>query len=283
MAAGSGSRLRPLTLGVSKHLLPVSNKPMIYYPLATLMLTGIKEVLIVVNPRDLEPYQTLLGDGSQFGISIEYATQDTPGGVAEGIKIGSVFVNDSPFAFILGDNVFHGAGLGSSLADNLHDSHATILTQSVSDPRAYGVVSLNLQGAPHHIEEKPSEPLSKLAITGLYFFDGSAHERVKGLRPSVRGELEIVDLLKSYMRDEKLQVRQLPRGSAWLDMGTISSLRLASDYIEAVEQRQGQLVSSPEEIAWRLGYISNTQLENLAAKLGKCDYGISLMKLLSEG
>lgn len=273
LAGGTGSRLMPLTTSISKHLLPVYNKPMIYYPISTLMLAGVREILLVVNPQDEVLYRTLLGDGSSWGLLITYVEQETPGGLADALLAAEPHIKEGPFAVILGDNVFYGAGVGRSLQNHFQEGCATIFAQPVSDPRRYGIVELTPEGIPISLEEKPSHPSSDLAVPGLYFYDSSAFERVRTLSPSQRGELEITDLNKSYLSDKRLKVIRFPRGTAWLDAGTLESLFQASEFIRAVEERQGILVSSPEEIAWRQGWVSASDLAQMSADHKGTRYG----------
>jgi glucose-1-phosphate thymidylyltransferase len=280
MAGGSGTRLHPLTISVSKQLLPVYSKPMIYYPLSTLLLAGVREIFILTTPKDLPLFVELLGDGSSLGIQITYGSQAEPRGIADGLLLAETFLNGEPSALILGDNIFYGAGVGETLESYRTVSGATVLAQNVSDPKRYGVIELSPDGQVVSLEEKPSQPKSNLAITGLYFFDGTAPERAKSLDPSDRGELEITHLLESYRSEGILSAHILPRGTAWLDTGTFESLAQASDFVKVVEQRQGFKISAPEEIAWRLGLIDSAQLSKLASRYAKSDYGIYLESLL---
>ena len=280
MAGGSGTRLHPLTISVSKQLLPVYSKPMIYYPLGTLLLAGVREIFILTTPKDLPLFVELLGDGSSLGIQITYGSQAEPRGIADGLLLAETFLNGEPSALILGDNIFYGAGVGETLESYRTVSGATVLAQNVSDPKRYGVIELSPDGQVVSLEEKPSQPKSNLAITGLYFFDGSAPARAKNLQPSDRGELEITHLLESYQSEGILSADILPRGTAWLDTGTFESLAQASDFVKVVEQRQGFKISAPEEIAWRLGLIDSAQLNKLASRYAKSDYGIYLESLL---
>lgn len=281
MAGGSGSRLRPLTLSVSKQLLPVYNKPMIYYPLGTLMLAGVRDILVVTTPRDLLQFKVLLGDGSALGLNLSFMAQDEPKGIAHGLVLAEDFLGDSNSCLALGDNIFYGAGVGETLASYSTVTGATILAQAVSDPSRYGIVTVDSDGKVLKLEEKPARSKSSLAVPGLYFYDHTAVQRVKSIEPSPRGELEITDLNLSYLRDNLLSVKTLPRGTAWLDTGTVDSLAQASEFVKVIEQRQGFLVSSPEEIAWRLGYIDDEQLLQLANDLSRSDYGQSLLRLLN--
>jgi glucose-1-phosphate thymidylyltransferase len=280
MAGGSGTRLHPLTISVSKQLLPVYSKPMIYYPLSTLLLAGVREVFILTTPKDLPLFEELLGDGSSLGIQITYGSQAEPRGIADGLLLAETFLNEEPSALILGDNIFYGAGVGETLESYRTVNGATVLAQNVSDPKRYGVIELNPAGQVVSLEEKPYKPKSNLAITGLYFFDGTAPDRAKTLQPSDRGELEITHLLESYRSEGTLSAHILPRGTAWLDTGTFESLAQASDFVKVVEQRQGFKISAPEEIAWRLGLIDSAQLSKLATRYAKSDYGIYLESLI---
>lgn len=279
LAGGTGSRLRPLTTGVNKHLLPIYNKPMIYYPLSTLLLAGASEVMIVSSKRDLAPIQGLLGRGQQFGISICYGVQEKPRGIADGIKTAADFIRGTSFALILGDNIFHGSGMGETLKTHGKESGATIFAHEVSNPSDYGVVFLDEQGKPTSLEEKPQIPASSLAVPGLYFYDDSALARVESLAPSRRGELEVSDLNASYLRDGMLNVVRLPRGTAWLDAGTVESMFRAAEFVRVLEDRKGQLISSPHEIAWRLGKIDSESLRMSAGLFTPSDYGRYLREL----
>jgi glucose-1-phosphate thymidylyltransferase len=281
LAGGSGTRLHPLTLSVSKQLMAVYDKPMIYYPLSVLMLSGIRDVLVITTPQDQEPFQRLLGDGSGWGLSISYAAQPKPEGLAQAYHIGADYVGDRPSALILGDNIYYGHGLPEMLvrADDRTDG-ATVFGYYVANPQAYGVVAFDGEGRAQSIEEKPAVPKSNYAVTGLYFYDGEAVARARDLKPSPRGELEITDLNRTYLDDGKLHVEMMGRGIAWLDTGTHASLLDAATFVRIVEERQGMKISCPEEIAWRQGFIDDAQLEALAAKLGKSGYGDYLKGLL---
>lgn len=280
LAGGSGTRLYPVTLAVSKQLLPVYDKPMIYYPLSVLMLAGIREILIITTPHDLEQFKRLLGDGSQWGLSLQYAVQPDPGGLAQAFLIGEQFIGADRVALVLGDNIFYGGELPRRLRKAAAEpSGATVFGYNVRDPERYGVVSFNQQGQVVALEEKPPKPKSNYAVTGLYFYDNKVVDIAKSMAPSPRGELEITDLNKVYLSRAELRVELLGRGHAWLDTGTHDSLAEASAYIETVEKRQGLKVSCPEEIAWRLGYISDDQLSVLAAPLAKNAYGQYLLDL----
>lgn len=283
LAGGSGTRLHPLTLPVSKQLMPIYDKPMIYYPLSILMLAGIREILIITTPSEQSSFKTLLGDGSAWGLSFHYEAQPKPEGLAQAYHIGADFVGNDPSALVLGDNVFYGHGLPELLqeADSRQDG-ATIFGYYVADPTAYGVVSFDATGKAETIEEKPSSPKSHYAVTGLYFYDGRATEFAKDIKPSARGELEITDLNRIYLENDALNVELLGRGFTWLDTGTHSSLLDAGNFVRIIEERQGLKISCPEEIAWRMGFIDDVQLELLAKPLLKSGYGQYLMLQLSE-
>lgn len=283
LAGGSGTRLHPLTASVSKQLMPIYDKPMIYYPLSVLMLAGIREILMITTPNDQRAFHALLGDGSQWGLSITYAVQPNPEGLAQAYHIGSDFVGNRPSALILGDNIFHGHGLPEMLkaADGRLDG-ATVFGYYVKDPQAYGVVSFDFEGRAETIEEKPLMPKSNYAVTGLYFYDGNAVDYAREIKPSARGELEITDLNRIYLEQGKLNVELMGRGFSWLDTGTHSSLIDAGLYVKITEERQGLKICCPEEIAWRLGYIDDEQLERIAAPLVKSGYGEYLTQLLER-
>jgi glucose-1-phosphate thymidylyltransferase len=284
LAGGSGTRLHPVTLGVSKQLLPVYDKPMIYYPLCTLMLAAIRDILIISTPTDLLAFERLLGDGHRWGLSLSYAPQPRPEGLAQAFIIGRRFVGDGPSALVLGDNIYYGHGLPEQLrAAAARTSGATVFAYHVKDPQRYGVVHFDATGRALGIEEKPLSPKSNFAVTGLYFYDNAVLDIAASLQPSPRGELEITDVNRAYLERKELLVDLMGRGIAWLDTGTHESLLQASNFIEAIENRQGLKVSCPEEIAYRSGYINATELEALARPLAKSGYGDYLLGLLADG
>ena len=284
LAGGSGTRLYPLTKPVSKQLMPVYDKPMIYYPLSVLMLAGVSDVLIITTPGDAAAFQGLLGDGSDWGMTIQYAQQPRPEGLAQAYHIGADFVGNDPSVLILGDNIFHGHGLPELLASaGARDDGATVFGYYVKDPQAYGVVSFDAQGRAETIEEKPAAPKSNFAVTGLYFYDGDAVALARDLKPSPRGELEITDLNRLYLEAGKLNVELMGRGFAWLDTGTHASLLDAALYVRIVEERQGLKICCPEEIAWRRGLIDDEQLARIAEPLRKSGYGEYLLGQLKAG
>ena len=284
LAGGSGTRLHPLTLSVSKQLMPVYDKPMIYYPLSTLMLAGIREVLIITTPQDQAAFQQLLGDGSQWGMALSYAVQPSPDGLAQAFIIGKDFIGQNPVSLILGDNIFYGHGFAEML-QRTEQQHlgATVFAYYVKDPERYGVVSFDAEGKAADIEEKPRQPKSHYAVTGLYFYDNQVVHIAEQVKPSARGELEITDVNRAYLQDRQLRVELMGRGYAWLDTGTHESLLAAANYIQVVEQRQGLKIACPEEIAYRKGFIDAEQLQKLAEPLAKSGYGDYLMDLLRHG
>ncbi len=284
LAGGSGTRLRPTTIPVCKQLLPVYDKPMIYYPLSVYLQAGIRDILIITNPHELELFRKVLGDGSRFGARIQYIAQLQPNGLADAFIIGEEFVDNSPCALILGDNIFYGDGLSEMCATAMEEAksrhYATVFAYHVSDPERYGVVSFNADGKAHKLEEKPKKPDSNWAVTGLYIFDKNACSLAKTLKPSARGELEITDLIRHYLDSGTLQTRRLGRGFAWLDTGTFDSLHEAASFVRTVELRQGIKIACLEEIAFAMGYIAADQLERAAASLGKNEYSAYLLKVL---
>lgn len=286
LAGGSGSRLHPATLAINKQLLPVYDKPMIYFPLSTLMLAGIREILLISSPEYLDNFRRLLGDGGQFGIEIDYAVQPRPEGLAQAYHLGADFVGGGPSALVLGDNLFHGAGLRDLLLrarSRAEDGAATVFGYHVEDARAYGVIELDKTGRAVSIEEKPAEPKSNWAVTGLYFYDERAVELARGIRPSRRGELEITELNRLYLEAGSLHVECMGRGFAWLDTGTHDSLLEASEFVRTLQHRQGIQLACPEEIAWQAGWISNDELADAAGRFASTYYGRYLQSLLSEG
>lgn len=283
LAGGSGTRLFPATRGVSKQLLPIFDKPMVYYPLTVLMLAGIREIAIITTPRDREQFERVLEDGSQWGLSFTYVEQPSPDGLAQAYTLCEDFLAGSPSALVLGDNLFFGNGVGALLeAASARDDGGTVFGYRVSDPERYGVLGFDDSGRVTEIIEKPENPPSSYAVTGLYFLDGTAPERARGLKPSPRGELEITDLLETYLKDGTLMVETMRRGFAWLDTGTHASLLSAAEFVGALQQRQGIIIGSPEEIAYRAGWIDAAALSALAAPLMKNDYGHYLQSLIDN-
>jgi len=284
LAGGSGTRLHPITQAVSKQLLPVYDKPMIYYPLSTLMLAGIREVLVITTPADQPAFRRLLADGAAWGMEISYAVQPSPDGLAQAFLIGADFLGGSPAALVLGDNLFHGHDLSPQLQGiNGEQGGATVFAYSVRDPERYGVVEFDGSGRVLSLQEKPAKPKSRFAVTGLYFYDQTVVERARRVQPSARGELEITDLNRQYLEEGLLQVEVLGRGMAWLDTGTCDSLHEAGSYIRTLEHRQGLKVGCPEEVAWRMGWIADSELAALAEPLRKSGYGDYLLQLLELG
>jgi glucose-1-phosphate thymidylyltransferase len=287
LAGGSGTRLYPATIALSKQLVPIYDKPMIYYPLSVLMLAGIREAMIITTPQDQEQFQRLLGDGGQFGLKLSYAAQPKPEGLAQALTISADFCAGGPSALVLGDNIFYGHGFPSQMraarARVEASGGAAVFATQVKDPQRYGVVAFGADGKAKDLEEKPAQPKSNYAVTGLYFYDGTAAAKARAQKPSARGELEITDLNRAYMQEGKLSVEVMGRGIAWLDTGTHESMLQASNFIEAVENRQGLKVSCPEEIAFRNGWISRAALEERAALMAKNDYGQYLLRIAAEG
>jgi glucose-1-phosphate thymidylyltransferase len=279
LAGGSGTRLYPITKGISKQLMPIYDKPMIYYPLSTLMLAGIKDILIITTPHDSESFRRLLGDGSEWGINLEYAVQPSPDGLAQAFIIGEEFIGEDNVALVLGDNIFHGHGFGQSLKECVDAPGSTVFAYQVSDPERYGVVEFDNDFNALSIEEKPKVPKSNYAVVGLYFYDNSVVEIAKNIQPSDRGELEITTVNEEYLKQGKLSVKIMDRGSAWLDTGTFESMNDASEYIQVIEKRTGLKVGCPEEIAYREGFISKEQLQAIAQPLVKSGYGKYLESL----
>ncbi|USN95908.1 MAG: glucose-1-phosphate thymidylyltransferase RfbA [Candidatus Nomurabacteria bacterium] len=278
LAGGSGTRLHPITQGISKQLIPIYDKPMIYYPLSTLMMAGIKDILIITTPHDQDQFKRLLGDGSSWGIKLDYAVQPSPDGLAQAFIIGEDFIGNDKVALVLGDNIFHGAELDESLKNCTDPDGGIVFAYQVSDPERYGVVEFEASMQAKSIEEKPSNPKSNYAVVGLYFYDNSVVDIAKNIKPSARGELEITSINEEYLRQGKLKVTTLDDGDVWLDTGTINSLSDATDYVRVLQNRTGQIIGSPEKIAYEQGFINNNQLQKLAEPLKKSGYGKYLNK-----
>lgn len=282
LAGGTGSRLHPITLGISKQLVPVYDKPMIYYPLSTLMLAGIRDILLITTPHDAEQFRRLLGDGSRFGVNLTYTQQPSPDGLAQAFVLGAGHIGNGPVALVLGDNIFYGRGMGTQLRRFDNIDGGAVFGYRVADPSAYGVVEFDKAGRAISLEEKPAQPKSHYAVPGLYFYDNDVVEIARELKPSDRGELEITDVNRTYLDRGKLQVEILPRGTAWLDTGTFSDLNDAAEFVRTVQHRQGLSIGCPEEIAWRLGFLSDDELRERAEPLAKSGYGKYLLELLVE-
>ncbi|WP_433586461.1 glucose-1-phosphate thymidylyltransferase RfbA [Microbacterium hydrocarbonoxydans] len=283
LAGGTGSRLHPITLGTSKQLVPVYDKPMIYYPLTTLMLAGIQDILVITTPHDAEAFERLLGDGSQFGVSISYVQQTSPDGLAQAFTLGADHIGNDTAALVLGDNIFYGPGMGSRLRQFADIKGAAVFGYWVADPTAYGVVEFDDDGRVLSIEEKPAAPKSNYAIPGLYFYDNDVVDIARDLKPSARGELEITDLNRVYLERGDLRVDILPRGTAWLDTGTFDSLSEATEFVRTVQKRQGLSIGAPEEVAWRMGFLSDDELRERAEPLVKSGYGQYLLDIVARG
>jgi glucose-1-phosphate thymidylyltransferase len=282
LAGGTGSRLWPITKAISKQLMPIFDKPMIYYPLSTLVMAGIREILIITTPEDQAAFQRLLGDGSQFGLALDYTTQASPDGLAQAFLLGERFIGDGPVAMILGDNIFHGVGLGRQLRDHTAVKGGLVFAYPVAEPSAYGVIEFDGEGRAVSIEEKPAKPKSRYAVPGLYFYDNRVIEIAKSLKPSARGELEITAVNAAYLAAGELTVEVLDRGTVWLDTGTFASMVQAAEYVRVIEERQGLKIGCVEEVAWRAGFLSPGALRELAEPLVKSGYGRYLINLLDE-
>ena len=283
LAGGSGTRLHPITLGVSKQLVPVYDKPMVYYPLSTLMLAGIRDILVITTPHDAPFFERLLGDGSQFGVNLTFAQQPSPDGLAQAFTIGADFIGDDKVALVLGDNLLYGPGLGTQLARYTDVEGGAVFAYWVAEPSAYGVVDFDDAGRAISLEEKPARPKSNYAVPGLYFYDNDVVEIARGLAPSARGEYEITDVNRAYLEAGRLQVEVLPRGTAWLDTGTFDQMTDAADYVRTMERRTGMRIGVPEEVGWRQGFLSDEELRSRAEKLVKSGYGTYLLELLERG
>ena len=280
LAGGSGTRLNPITLGTSKQMVPVYDKPMIYYPMSTLMLAGIQDILVITTPEDAPAFHRLLGDGSRYGLDLEFAVQHKPNGLAQAFVVGADFIGDAPAGLVLGDNIFYGPGMGTRLRRHVDPDGGAVFAYHVSDPRSYGVVEFDEDFTAVSIEEKPAEPKSNFAVPGLYFYDNDVVRIAKELKPSARGEYEITDVNRVYLEAGKLQVEVLPRGTAWLDTGTFDSLADATGFVRTVEARQGLKIGAPEEVAWRMGFLTDDELRQRAEPLVKSGYGAYLLGLL---
>lgn len=283
LAGGSGTRLHPITIGISKQLIPVYDKPMVYYPLSTLMLAGIRDILIITTPHDAEQFQRLLGDGSQFGVNLTFAQQPSPDGLAQAFVIGADFIGDDKVALVLGDNLLYGPGLGTQLKRYTDVDGGAVFAYWVADPSAYGVVEFDSDGRAVSLEEKPANPKSNFAVPGLYFYDNDVVEIARTLEPSARGEYEITDINRAYLERNALQVEVLPRGTAWLDTGTFDQMSDAGDYVRTMERRTGLRIGVPEEVAWRQGFVSDDELRDRAERLVKSGYGTYLLETLERG
>jgi glucose-1-phosphate thymidylyltransferase len=283
LAGGSGTRLHPITIGISKQLIPVYDKPMVYYPLSTLMLAGIRDILIITTPHDAEQFERLLGDGSQFGVNLTFAQQPSPDGLAQAFVIGADFIGDDKVALVLGDNLLYGPGLGTQLKRYTDVDGGAVFAYWVAEPSAYGVVEFDAEGRAVSLEEKPSAPKSNFAVPGLYFYDNDVVEIARSLEPSARGEYEITDVNRAYLERGALQVEVLPRGTAWLDTGTFDQMSDAGDYVRTMERRTGLRIGVPEEVAWRQGFLSDAELRERAERLVKSGYGTYLLETLERG
>ena len=283
LAGGSGTRLHPITIGISKQLIPVYDKPMVYYPLSTLMLAGIRDILIITTPHDAEQFERLLGDGSQFGVNLTFAQQPSPDGLAQAFVIGADFIGDDKVALVLGDNLLYGPGLGTQLKRYTDVEGGAVFAYWVAEPSAYGVVEFDADGRAVSLEEKPEQPKSNYAVPGLYFYDNDVVEIARSLEPSARGEYEITDVNRAYLERGALQVEVLPRGTAWLDTGTFDQMSDAGDYVRTMERRTGLRIGVPEEVAWRQGFLNDDELRERAQKLVKSGYGTYLLDTLERG